>query len=269
MRIIKRNKHYTSIGSSLLEKNKNKKNINQQKNDWALISLISVPIFIFIGFIYLTSFLGEFGISYEMYFKISDCINFFYIKSLLYYFLISFVILFCTPFLAFLIQMGKNNVRNKINIIRAVLLILILLFSLFILYKSNFLSLQSTGIIALVIVFIVIIWFFLDSTFAIIIGIAIFSVSSYMIGIEEAKEVKKRRKTFNIVLKNNDTILRDNDPNRYFIYKTTDFIFLIQEDTIKQEKNGVEKYYFRRKYITKPVSEIQEISSVTDTTLLL
>lgn len=249
MRIIKRNKHYTSIGRSLLEKNRNKKNINQQKIDWTLMSIISIPIFILIGFIYLASFLGEFGISYEIYFNISDCINFLYIKSLLYYFLISIVILFCTPFLAFLIQMGKNNVRSKINIIRVVLLILILLFCLFFLYKSNFLSLQSTGIIVLVIVSIVIIWFFLDNTFAIIIGIAIFSVSSYMIGIEEAKEmknVKKGRKTFNIVLKNNDTILRYNDPNRYFIYKTTDYIF-IKNDSLN-------------KVIIKPTSDIQEIS---------
>ncbi len=83
MRIIKRNKHYTLIGNSLLEKNRNKKNINQQKIDWTLISIISIPIFILIGFTYLASFLGKFGISYEMYFNINDCIKVLYIKSLL------------------------------------------------------------------------------------------------------------------------------------------------------------------------------------------
>ncbi|GJH40758.1 hypothetical protein RCZ04_13080 [Capnocytophaga sp. HP1101] len=70
-----------------------------------------------------------------------------------------------------------------------------------------------------------------------------------MIGIGEAKEiknVKKGRKTFNIVLKNNDTILRYNDPNRYFIYKTTDYIF-IKDDSLN-------------KVIIKPTSDIQEIS---------
>lgn len=247
MRIIKRNKHYTSIGNSLLEKNRNKKNINQQKIDWTLMSIISVPILIFIGFIYLVSFLGEFGISYEIYFKISDCINNLYIKSLFYYFLITIVMLFSTSLsLGFLIQMGKNNVRNKITFIKTILSIIIFLLCLYFLCISNYLSLQSTAIIILIITFILAIWYYLGEILAVLTIISVFNILSYMSGKEKAENVKKEKLTYNIILKDGTQILKEGDTCKYLIYKTSENLFIYNE-YIEQ----VEEY---------PISEIQKSS---------
>ena len=247
MRIIKRNKHYTLIGNSLLEKNRNKKNTNQQKIDWTLMSIISIPIFILIGFTYLASFLGEFGISYEMYFNINDCIKVLYIKSLLYYFLISIVVLFFTSLsLVIFIQMGKNSVRNKITIIKISLLIIIFLFCLYFLCNSKLLPLQYIGIIILSFIFIFAVWYYLGNVSTIIIIISAFTTFSYKIGIESAKNVKKEKLTYNIILKDGTQILKEGDTCKYLIYKTSENLFIYNE-YIEQ----VEEY---------PISEIQKSS---------
>ena len=182
-----------------------------------------------------------------MYFNINDCIKVLYIKSLLYYFLISIVALFCTSLsLVIFIQMGKNSVRNKITIIKVTLLIIIFLFCLYFLCNSKLLSLQYIGIIILSFVFIFAIWYYLGNISTIIIIISAFTTFSYKIGIESAKNVKKEKLTYNIILKDGTQILKEGDTFKYLIYKTSENLFIYNE-YIEQ----VEEY---------PISEIQKSS---------
>ncbi|WP_203969912.1 hypothetical protein [Capnocytophaga stomatis] len=63
----------------------------QQKINWSVVVVLAVPILILLGFIYLVSFLGVFGINFEYYFTIEDCIKALYVKASPHFYIASFV----------------------------------------------------------------------------------------------------------------------------------------------------------------------------------
>lgn len=239
------------------------------KFDISIISIFSTVILTILGFLYLLYFFGEFKIPYERYFNIIDCVNILYIKSTLYYYTISFLVLISIPlFLLFISQVKMSDKRKK-KIYTFFYILISCSIYIYALYKADddwsFMKIISIFIYTILIL---IFWFINYKYIAIAMISFIFTGLLSSSGQKDAQKIinsNKANNKFNIILKDNDTILRDNDPNRYFIYKTNDYIFLMQEDTIKQKKNGIDYYYIQRKYISKPTSEIQEISSIIDT----
>lgn len=236
--------------------------------DISIIAVFSSVILTILGFLYLKYFFSEFKIPYERYFNIIDCINALYIKSSFYYYTISFLALISISlFLLFISQVKMDNKKKKLYTFLYILFSCIIYIYALFKAEDEKLSIKAFSIFTYIIL-ILILWFINYKYIAIAIISFVFTGLLSSSGREDAKKIinsNKANNKFNVILKGNDTILRDNDPNRYFIYKTTDFIFLIQEDTIKQKKNGIDYYYIQRKYISKPTSEIQELSSINDT----
>ncbi|GIJ96872.1 hypothetical protein CAPN001_14410 [Capnocytophaga stomatis] len=94
-------------------------------------------------------------------------------------------------------------------------------------------------------------WLFYDKRIALITLVGFLCPLSLKIG--EADGIKllnsTDKTTFNIILKDNDTILKEKDKNRYFIYKTTNYVFIMDE-TCKNNSQVV----------IRPTAEIQKMS---------
>lgn len=225
----------------------------KQKINWSLLVVLSVPILIFMGFLYLVAFLSKFNISYDwIYFNTKDCIDVLYKKGGIYFYTANLYLFLSIPIVFYVININSRDKKNKKHI-----LIENIVFSLlFFVYLYGLRDVEKgldcfiMIIFSLYVFFILLLWRFYNIKHIVIISIVgVLTIILYKIGEKDAEEIKTRKVTFDIILKNNDTILKEGDTNRYFIYKTTDYLFIMDET----EKD-------RKKVIIKPVSDIETTS---------
>lgn len=225
----------------------NEKYKNEQKFNWEiLIGLYA--LFVLIGFLYLDSFFKEYVISYELFFNINDCIDILYKKGALLFYLLTFTVVSLSSFfIFFFVRKRQKSINNK-KVIYTILIIMIIpaiIIFAFLLVGNIFLE-KALSIIVLILL-VVSIYFFGNKNIAIILSVCFFALYLNNLGEKDAKEMIKNKgnyKRLSIILKENDTILREIDSLKYLIYKTTDYIFIKDENKI----------------IIKPTSDIQEIS---------
>lgn len=222
----------------------------QQKINWSVVVVLAVPILILLGFIYLDSFLGVFGISFKNYFTIEDCLKALYVKASTHFYIASFVwvlIGLCVIYLRiFLLKKNRNKYNGKL-IIGFMIILLGTYFYFFGVVESSEYAL-SLLIMSLVIL---LLWFFYDRKVALITLVSFLCPLSLKIGEADGMKLLNStdKTTFNIILKNNDTILLDEDKNRYLIYRTTNYVFIMDE-TCKSNPQVV----------IRPTAEIQKMS---------
>lgn len=234
----------------------------QQKINWSLFLVILVPILIFMGFLYLVGFLSRFSISYDLvYFNARDCIDILYKKGVLYFYTVNwyiFLLLLITICLSILFfSLRKKNKKEKGKKKNSKVICELLLFTgVFSIYLQSINNQEE----ALSFVFLVFLnayfflflfcWKFLKIKLILLVSIvSISTITLYKIGEKDAEKVEKARITFDIILQDNDTILKRGDKNRYFIYKTTEYVFIMDE--IRKDSGQV---------IISPTSEIRKIS---------
>ena len=184
-----------------------------------------------------------------MYFNINDCIDILYKKGAILFYLLTFTVVSLSSFsIFFFVRKRQKSINNKkviYTILEIMIIPAIIIFAF--LFVGDILLEKALSILGLILL-VVSIYFFGNKNIAIILSICFFALYLNNLGEKDAKEIIKNKGNYrlNIILKENDTILRDTVPSRYLIYKTTDYIF-IKDD----EKNKV---------IIKPTSDIQEIS---------
>ena len=104
---IKRNcyKIYGKIYCRKLKHWLNEEYKNEQQINWKAVSVIFTILLYFIGILYISSLLGQFGISYELDFNIQDIITILYEKALVHFFAINMYIYYLSiviiPFILF------------------------------------------------------------------------------------------------------------------------------------------------------------------------
>lgn len=234
---------YIDIKKWLNEKYKNK-----QKFNWEiLIGLYA--LFVLMGFLYLDSFFKEYIISYELFFNINDCIDILYKKGALLFYLLTFTVVSLSSFsIFFFVKKRQKSINNK-KVIYTILIIMIIpaIIIFAFLFIGDILLKEALSIMALILL-VVSIYFFGNRNIAIILSVCFFALYLSILGEKDAKKIINYKGNYrvNIILKENDTLLREIDSLKYLIYKTTDYIF-IKDDT-------------KNKIIIKPTSDIQEIS---------
>lgn len=228
----------------------NEKYKNEQKFNWeTLIGLYA--LFVLMGFLYLDSFFKEYVISYELFFNINDCIDILYKKGALLFYLLTFTVVSLSSFsIFFFVRKRQKSINNK-KVIYTILIIMIIpaIIIFGFLFIGDILLKEALSIMALILL-VVSIYFFGNRNIAIILSVCFFALYLNNLGKKDAKGIINNKGNYrvNIILKENDTLLREIDSLKYLIYKTTDYI-LIKDDT----KN-------KNKIIIKPTSDIQEIS---------
>lgn len=226
----------------------------KQKINWSLLVVLSVPILIFIGLLYLASFFGEFGIGIEDYFSIEDCLKVLYVKGAVYFHLTSFLwIVFGLLIFYLWVVLNKKKKTLGRTLTKGVSIFAFLVVPLYFFGVVEEFSICETVALFLMLLVVVYLWLFQDKRVALITLVSFLCGLSFKMGKINGQRIVNspvnERKTFNIILKNNDTILKEGDTNRYFIYKTTDYLFIMDET----EKD-------RKKVIIKPVSDIETTS---------
>ncbi|ATA89293.1 hypothetical protein CGC58_05880 [Capnocytophaga stomatis] len=233
----------------------------RQKINWPVLVVVAVPILILLGFIYLVSFLSVFGINFEYYFTIEDCLKALYVKASTHFYIASFVwglIGLCLLYIFrfFIEERYKSNekeknirVTNKVIITR--MRFIITLLGLYFLCFKEIESYKNFHHLFLALLIILYLWFFQDKRIALITLVGFLCPLSLKIGEADGMKLLNSadKTTFNIILKNNDTILKEKDKNRYFIYKTTNYVFIMDETC----KNNPQ-------VVIRPTAEIQKMS---------
>lgn len=226
----------------------NEKYKNEQKFNWEiLIGLYA--LFVFMGFLYLDSFFKEYVISYKLFFNINDCIDILYKKGALLFYLLTFTVVSLSSFsIFFFVRKRQKSINNKkmiYTILKIMIVPAIIIFGF--LFIGDILLKKALSIMALILL-VVSIYFFGNRNIAIILSVCFFALYLSILGKKDAKEIINNKGNYrvNIILKENDTLLREIDSLKYLIYKTTNYIF-IKDDT-------------KNKIIIKPTSDIQEIS---------
>ena len=229
----------------------------KQKISWTFIGFLSIPYFIFVGYTYITTYLEEFGVlSEEIDLTPQDCINILYKKGLLYFFAGNLYILFFLT-LFFLLLLGIkqsipyfNEEKKKVYVVLINnLIVKTLLFSiyLFLLYKTDLLLGEDCFILLFTFLSLSIFWNFFKVKYHILSIIAsVFTFIAFESGKRDAQKTKNDKITFNITLKDGSLFLREGDTSKYFILKTNETIFIMNDNINKVEK--------------LPISEIQKSS---------
>ena len=229
----------------------------KQKISWTFIGFLSIPYFIFVGYTYITTYLEEFGVlSEEIDLTPQDCINMLYKKGLLYFFTGNLYILFFLT-LFFLLLLGIrqnipyfNEKKKKVYVVLINnLIVKVLLFSiyLFLLYKTDLLLGKDCFILLLIFLSLSIFWDFFKVKYHILSIIAsVFTFIAFESGKRDARKTKNDKINFNIILKDGSLFLKEGDTSKYFILKTNETIFIMNDNINKVEK--------------LPISEIQKSS---------
>ena len=226
----------------------NEKYKNKQKFNWEiLIGLYA--LFVLMGFLYLDSFFKEYIISYELFFNINDCIDILYKKGALPFYLLTFTVVSLSSCSIFFFGKKRQKSINNKKVIYTILIIMIIpaIIIFAFLFIGDIPLKKALSIMALILL-VVSIYFFGNRNIAIILSVCFFALYLSILGEKDAKEIINYKGNYrvNIILKENDTLLREIDSLKYLIYKTTNYIF-IKDDT-------------KNKIIIKPTSDIQEIS---------
>lgn len=229
----------------------------KQNISWTFIGFLTIPYFIFVGYTYITTYLEEFGVlSEEIDLTPQDCINMLYKKGLLYFFTGNLYILFFLT-LFFLLLLGIrqnipyfNEKKKKVYVVLINnLIVKVLLFSiyLFLLYKTDLLLGKDCFTLLLIFLSLSIFWDFFKVKYHILSIIAsVFTFIAFESGKRDARKTKNDKITFNIILKDGSLFLKEGDTSKYFILKTNETIFIMNDNINKVEK--------------LPISEIQKSS---------
>lgn len=203
----------------------------------------------FTGFIYLVLYLEEFGIAYEtLYFNVNDCIAILYEKGILFYLV---AMLLAGASFAILINFTKEDLEKitfknyEILIISSCFLFLLILF----LYQLKMIPYEGVFYLSPVLAIAVWLYLFKSDIGGIILAFAFFTAFCFVYSATDAKKRKKEKPTFDIILKDDEKpmkILSETDTCRYFIRKTSDYIFIMD--------------YCKNKVITYPVSDLKSTS---------
>ena len=113
---IKRNcyKIYGKIYCRKLKHWLNEEYKNEQQINWKAVSVIFTILLYFIGILYISSLLGQFGISYELDFNIQDIITILYEKALVHFFAINMYIYYLSiVIIPFILFYDKTLVSTK------------------------------------------------------------------------------------------------------------------------------------------------------------
>lgn len=221
----------------------------QQKINWSVVVVLAVPVLVLLGFIYLVSFLGVFGINFEIYFTIEDCLKALYVKASSHFYIASFVWGLIGLCLIYLQMFFLKKIQNKYNG-KLVGFIVVLLITY--VYFVKVIESPKYALFLLVMLLIVLhLWLFYDKRVALITLVSFLCPLSFKIGEADGMKLLNINKqiTFDIILKGNDTILTQRDKNRFFIYKTTNYVFIMDE-TCKSNPQ----------VIIRPTTEIQKMS---------
>lgn len=229
----------------------------KQNISWTFIGFLTIPYFIFVGYTYITTYLEEFGVlSEEIDLTPQDCINILYKKGLLYFFAGNLYILFFLT-LFFLLLLGIkqsipyfNQKKKRVYVVLINnLIVKTLLFSiyLFLLYKTDLLLGEDCFILLFTFLLLSIFWNFFKVKYHILSIIAsVFTFIAFELGKRDAQKMKDKKITFNITLKDSSQFLKEGDTSKYFIFKTNETIFIMNDNINKVEK--------------LPISEIQKSS---------
>lgn len=208
------------------------------------ISAISILILPLLSFFYLVFYLDVFGISYdEIGFNINDLTAILYQKGAFYLY-ISIAALFPLVIVsAFLSKKIFKNLKNW-----GILIIIFCLIFIFHLIVCNSTEFPQKLIFSFdfFILTIGIFYFFSNKAMSYFISIGVLIFLFRQVGINDAQQRKNKKPRFNIVLKDEKIILSETDTRKYFIRKTSDLIFIMNE-----KDNKVEAY---------PSSDLQFIS---------
>ncbi len=245
---IKRNcyKIYGKIYCRKLKHWLNEEYKNEQQVDWKAISIISTILLYFIGILYISSLLGQFGISYELDFNIQDIITVLYEKALVHFFTINiYIYLFSIVIIPLILFYDKKKIKvfrdikkkKWIGLLEIVFLTCFLFFILYLPYERKELSFWKLSSILVFFIFISYIWKFRERRYiTLILILSGLTYTSYQLGEIDAKIIKRNKSTFNIILKDGTQILKEGDSCKYFIYKTDKNIYIYNEYIEEVEK---------------------------------
>ena len=243
---IKRNRYkiYGKVYCRKLKYWLNEEYENKQQVDWKTVSIISTILLYFIGILYISSLLGQFGISYELDFNnIQDIITVLYEKALVHFFTINmYIYYFSIVIIPFILFYDKKNIKifrdikkkKWIGLLEILFLTCFLSLILSLSYERKELSFWISPIL---IFFISYIWKFRERRYiTLVLILSWLTYTSYRLGEIDARIIKKDKLTFNIILKDGTQILKEGDSCKYFIYKTDKNIYIYNEYIEEVEK---------------------------------
>ncbi len=245
---IKRNRYkiYGKVYCRKLKYWLNEEYENKQQVDWKTVSIISTILLYFIGILYISSLLGQFGISYELDFNIQDIITVLYEKALVHFFAINMYIYYLSiviiPFILFYdkkkMKIFRDIKKKKwIGLLEIVFLTCFLSLILSLSYERKELSFWKLSPILIFFIFISYIWKFRERRYiTLVLILSGLTYTSYRLGEIDARIIKKDKLTFNIILKDGTQILKEGDSCKYFIYKTDKNIYIYNEYIEEVEK---------------------------------
>lgn len=218
------------------------------------ISSLSILFLPLLSFFYLTFYLDVFGIAYdELSFNINDLTAILYQKGGFYLY-ISIVILF--PLGVFFFSILYKNIAQtlKNKVIITIIFVIVFLFHVLLKETTSFTD-RLIFSFDIFIVMIGVFFFYLRKSvsYIMLLGISVFLFTQ--LGVHDAKQREKSKPKFNIVIENENmskTVLSEKESQRYFIRKTADFIFIMNE-----KDNIVESY---------PASDIKFMSFIREKT---
>lgn len=219
------------------------------------ISIKIIPIlaiFPFVGFIYLVFYMNKFGVGYEsLYFNVNDCIAILYEKSVLFFLIAILLIGASLPLLSVIISFFLEDEKKEEFKNWQILIFVIVCLGTLVFTFHEFKVIPQNGIFWLtVLLFLaILIYLFKNKIEGIIMGAVSFMFFCILYAVTDAESRKREKPKFDIVLKDDNKplkILSETDSCRYFIRKTSDYIFIM--DSCKN------------KVITYPASDLKSTS---------
>ncbi|SEH40990.1 hypothetical protein [Chryseobacterium culicis] len=219
------------------------------------VSIRVIPIlaiFPFAGFIYLVFYMNKFGVGYEsLYFNVNDCIAILYEKSVLFFLIAILLIGASLPLLSVIISFlledeKKEEFKNWQILIFVILCLGILVFTF---YEFKVIPKRGAFWLSILLFLAILIYLFKSKIEGIVMGAVCFMLFCVLYAVTDAESRKKEKPKFDVVLKDDNKplkILSETDSCRYFIRKTSDYIFIM--DSCKN------------KVITYPTSDLKSAS---------
>lgn len=200
---------------------------------------ILLPIVPIIGFVYLVFYFSSFRIPYdEISFNINDCISILYSKGIIFYFILLLCFTSAYPLLTVILNFFSSEEAQKKaknwEILAMSLFCLIMIIVVSIIIKI----IPTEGVLRLSIILAVAVYFYLfkSKNEGIMLGIVCFTFFCIIYAVNDANIAKQKKIKFNIILRTEQgpvKILSLNDPNKYFIKKTTEYLYIMDESENK------------------------------------
>lgn len=213
---------------------------------------IFIPVY---GILYLNTFYSQFDVDYFIYFNPLDFFKIFYEKNKI---MITIIVWLCILFIINLFSFKKKKGKLKWNSIFLIVSLVesILLFFILFFFNIDFKILICLFFLALLVNYLGF-CYFKTFDFLIFIYLCLFLLFTFIFAKDDAKRVKNRKYSFDIILNDNSYLLREKQSNfkGFYIGNTIDYFF-IYDNTIKKiralEKSGVKEIRFKsNKILTK------------------